>query len=98
MTHLDLRHVISSIDNGVHGADQLLLPGYMHKQGDLKATVSKLRERNRLLDFDLKNKRRLKEPRVIYNLRLFVELHKYYLRFGQHQKRYKQLWDLYVEE
>ena len=90
---LDLRHVINMIDKGHHSSDQLLLPSFMYKAGNLVARMFKPREQSKSLSLHNISKRK-----KIVNHRLIAELHKYYLRFGPHHKRYSELWSLYVAE
>lgn len=92
---LDLRHVISMIDKGHHASDQLLLPSFMYKSGNMVSRLFKPRERSKSLSLHGNNVSDLKKKT---NHRLIAELHKYYLRFGQHHERYTELWMLYVSE
>lgn len=90
---LDLRHVINMIDKGHHSSDQLLLPSYMYKAGNLVARLFKPREQSKSLSVH-----NVSKQKKTVNHRLIAELHKYYLRFGPHHERYTELWSLYVAE
>ena len=97
-TPLDLRHVINMIDKGHHASDQLLLPSFMYKSGDLVCRLFKPRERSKSLSLSLLRGNNVSDRKRKETHRLISELHKYYLRFGEHHERYTELWMLYVSE
>ena len=90
---LDLAHVVELVDRGHHASDELLLPPFMFKRGDITTHVFK--PRGGACHLNLPKDPRSKK-RLDVNTRLRTELHKYYLRYGP--PAYGPLWARYTNE